>query len=731
MDARDIGLGQNSSTNDLLEYRLQCLSLYVNSIAIVCAGTNIRLGCHVMEKESFCSTEVAGLLNSFFIPIKLDRESRPDIDEIYMSFITATTGSGGWPLNIFLTPDLQPVFGGTYWPGPASSTSLQNTAAIEEEPPTTFVDILQKMKEVWTEEKERCIENGIDATDKLKRFAAEGVHSFDGSSSQASEPEELDLDPLDEALNHYIRRYDSQYGGFTSTPGAPKFPTPINLTYLLRIGASITHPSTHTRFGFPSPVPGIIGRESCLKAAGMALHTLLAMSRSALRDHLAHGFHRYSVTPDWNLPHFEKMLYDNAQLLSAYSDAWALGRDPEILGTIYSLVEYFTSSDSRIRSPTGLWYSSEDADSIPNFSETAPTEKKEGAFYVWSYKRFVDLLGDRDGSVVAAHYGVKADGNVPAELDMHDEFLNQNVLHIAATPRELSKQFNLPEADMIKILKAGKATLASWRSAHRIPPDVDNKIILSWNALAITALARAANTLTTIDATRSKRCIDAAVTALTFIEQNMYDSTTGRLTRIFFANKPDTATPAFLEDYAYLIVSLLAVYDITFVPSYLTWAQKLQEYIDEHFGSTTGAYFQAEASPEQLFRLKPGTDNSLPSPNGVIANNLFYMSAYVPSRHDEYVSKARNILNAFSVEIIQYPYLYVGMLSAIVMEQTGVKQLQVPETMSDIEINRHKGFGRTVVKEKVSKVMICLDEGLCRELKEGELEDHDDEDGKT
>ena len=695
-----------------------------------------------MERESFSSPEVAAVLNASFIPIKLDRESRPDLDEIYMSYVTATTGSGGWPLNVFLTPDLQPVFGGTYWPGPGESTQLQ-AKAPPDETPLTFLDILKKMKEIWTTQRERCLQSASDITRQLLEFAGEGRHSYSDASTQGSDaehsdpPEPLDLDLLDDALSHFVATYDSTNGGFNPGQSTPKFPTPIILTFLLRIGASITYPSTHTRFGFSTPIPGILGRESCIKAASMGLHTLLAMSRSGLRDHLGHGFHRYSVTPDWNLPHFEKMLTDNAQLLGCYCDAWALGRDPEILGTIYSLVEYLTSPESPIVRAEGGWYASEDADSRPNVPVPANvhgfvTEKKEGAFYVWTSKRLQQILGEHDANIVARHFGVKPDGNVPIAHDTHDEFVNQNVLHIAATPSTLAQEFSLPEAEIVRVIKAGKTKLAAYRTQNRERPDIDTKINLSWNALAIIALARAANTLATIDRRRAARCRDAAEKAIALIKAEMYDETTGRLIRIHNPtgqSKPQDTNTAFLDDYAYLSQGLLAMYDLTFNDSYLNFAAKLQSYMDKNFvADPTGAYFQAQRSPEQIFRLKPRTDNSLPSPNGVIANNLMYLSAYLPDQRTASITKASKILDAFAVEIIQHPWLYVGMLSAVVMEQVGVKRLVVPRTMPDVAVGRVKGFGRVVVRDDVQKVMICENvTGTCRELKKGELEDGDGE----
>ncbi|KIW45982.1 uncharacterized protein PV06_01678 [Exophiala oligosperma] len=704
--------------------------------------------CHVMERESFSAPEVADLLNKFFIPIKVDRESRPDLDDIYMSYVTATTGSGGWPLNVFLTPDLKPVFGGTYWPGPSTSSTIKQ-ATPGDDAPVTVIDILHKMRDVWTTQREKCIQSSIDITNQLRAFAAEGIHSQTNAQSQGndSDPAEpLEVDLLDDALEHFISRYDPVHGGFSASVTAPKFPTPSNLTFLLRIGAAIAQPSTHTRFGFCSPVPGILGTPSCTKAASMSLHTLLAMSRSGLRDHLGYGFHRYSVTPDWNLPHFEKMMCDNAQLLGCYCDAWALGRDPEILGTIYNLVEYFTNTDSPIVAPQGGWYASEDADSspsIPKLANGVPSssdDKKEGAYYVWTYKELQAILGhERNAAaIVARHFAVKPDGNVPAEHDIHDEFLSQNVLHIEATPSVLAKEFGVPEEEIVQVIKSGRSKLLEYRKSRREQPSIDTKILASWNGLAIAALARAANTLATIDKTRARACQEAAEKAATFIRKEMYDESTGRLSRTPDSNKT-AATAAFVDDYAYMILGLLALYDLTLAQPYLDWSVQLQNYVDGHFASATGGYFQAEASSEQIIRLKPGTDNSLPSPNGIICTNLLYLASYCQgassppdgpnnNNNNNYQAKAKAVLDAFAVEIIQHPFLFVNLLACVVMEQVGAKTLIAPMTTRDSQLRRLKGWGRTVVKGLVPEVMICTREGVCRPLKQSDLEDVDDGD---
>lgn len=688
-----------------------------------------------MEHESFQSPEVAEILNASFIPIKVDRESRPDIDEIYMNYVTATTGSGGWPLNVFLTPDLQPVFGGTYWPGPGASPSRRRpSTAGSDDAPLTFLDILQKMEDVWRTQRERCIQSAADITRQLREFADEGTHSQSQAALKdepGDAPEPLELDLLDDALDHFVSRYDTVQGGFSpATPNGPKFPTPPNLGFLLRIGASIT--STSTRFGFPSPVPPILGEQSCASAATMAMHTLMTISRSGLRDHLGHGFHRYSVTSDWNLPHFEKMLYDNAQLLGCYCDAWALARDPEILGTIYSLVEYFTALDSCIVNQDGGWFSGEDADSHPfNSIMSSQEPMKEGAFYVWTLKEIQSLFGNEThATILARHFGVKSNGNVPSEHDVADELLNQNVLHIAATPSVLAKELGLPEAEIVQVIKDGRKKMAAYREKSRPRPGVDTKIIAAWNGLTISALVRASHTLADVDVERSRRCRDAAVKAAEFIRKEMYNEATGKLRRIHVTEMIGDDENAFVDDYAYMSLAAHALYDLTFDEEHLSWAEKLQEYLNNNFwAETSGGFFQADKSKssDRIINLKPGTDSDLPSPNGIIAQNLFYLASYLPEKKGKYERMAKETIESFAVEIIQHPFLFVSALGAIVMDAAGVKTMQVGSGVSQDRIRKISGWGRTVMKLpeghgiKADEIMICEGE-VCRPLREGELD---------
>lgn len=242
-----------------------------------------------MERESFENAEIAKVLNTSFIPIKIDREERPDIDRIYMNYVSATTGGGGWPLNVFLTPDLQPLFGGTYWPGPESATTGHPDGL-------GFLQILEKMRELWGTQEQRCREEAGEITAQLRRFAQEGLISHEGLTKTEGEDGDtdldLDLELLEEAMDHFVAKYDAKYPGFGD---APKFPTPVNLRFMLHLSKQ------------PQEVQDVVGEAECEDVKEMVLNTLRAMAKGGIHDQIGHGFARYSVTRDWSLPHFEKM----------------------------------------------------------------------------------------------------------------------------------------------------------------------------------------------------------------------------------------------------------------------------------------------------------------------------------------------------------------------------------------------------------------------------------------
>lgn len=502
-----------------------------------------------MERESFSSPEIAQILNSHFIPIKIDREERPDVDAIYMNYVQATTGSGGWPLNVFITPDLEPVFGGTYWPGPNHSMTAQGTLISQT---VGFLQILGKMRDVWTKQESRCRESAKQITRQLREFAEEGVHSR--QQGEESDVDGLELDLLEETYQHFLKKYDNINGGFSI---APKFPTPVNLQFLLRLGK------------WPQAVMDIVGDEECSNAAGMVINTLRAMARGGIRDQIGYGFSRYSVTKDWSLPHFEKMLYDQAQLLDVYLDAFLTTRDPEMLGAVYDIATYLTTPP--MAAPSGGFYSAEDADSYPTFSDK---EKREGAYYVWTLREFRSVLGDRDGNICARFYGVLADGNVARENDPHDEFINQNVLKVTTTPAALAKQVGMAEREVITILKEGRKKLREHREKSRPRPALDDKIVVAWNGLAIGALARVGAALEEIDPDKAKTCKKAAEDAASFIRKELFDEDAKTLYRVYREGRGDT--PGFCDDYAFLIHGLIDLYEATFEERYLEFADTLQ-----------------------------------------------------------------------------------------------------------------------------------------------------------
>ncbi|KAL2865363.1 thioredoxin domain-containing protein [Aspergillus lucknowensis] len=643
--------GHNPVAWQLWDAESMELARRYNRLIFLSIGYSACHWCHVMEKESFMSQEVASLLNESFIPIKVDREERPDVDDIYMNYVQATTGSGGWPLNVFLTPDLEPVFGGTYWPGP-NSTSLHGPETV------SFIEILEKLRAVWNTQQQRCRDSAKEITKQLREFAEEGTHTYQGDRQG---DEDLDIELLEEAYQHFASRYDTANGGFSR---APKFPTPTNLSFLLRLGV------------YPSAVTDIVGQKECENATAMAVDTLISMARGGIRDHIGHGFARYSVTADWGLPHFEKMLYDQAQLLDVYVDAFKITHSPELLGAVYDLVTYLTSPP--IQSPTGAFYSSEDADSLPTQNDS---EKREGAFYVWTLKELTQVLGRRDAGVCARHWGVLPDGNIAPENDPHDEFMDQNVLSVKITPSKLAKEFGLGEDEVVRIIKSAKQKLREHRERARVRPELDDKIIVSWNGLAIGALAKCSVLFEEIEKSKSAHCREAAAKAISFIKETLFDKGTGQLWRIYRDGSKGT-TPGFAEDYAFLASGLLDMYEATFDDSYLQFADQLQRYLNDYFlahvGSTPAGYYTTPStpvpgSPGPLLRLKTGTESAVPSVNGVIARNLLRLSSLL--EEDGYRVLARQTCHSFAVEILQHPFLFVGLLDAIVGLETGTRNV--------------------------------------------------------
>jgi uncharacterized protein YyaL (SSP411 family) len=605
--------------------------------------------CHVMAHESFANPRIAELLNDNFIPVKIDREERPDIDRQYMDFLQATTGAGGWPLNVFVTPDLEPVFGGTYWPGPKTERALSGGGSFE--------DVVRKVAQAWKEQEKSIRESGSQIARQLREFAQEG--SLGGTQANGDvgdgEQDGMELDLLEESYQHYKQRYDTQYGGFG---GAPKFPTPVHLGQLLRLNS------------YGSEVRGVVGEEECIDAQQMALKTLEFMYKGGIKDQVGHGFARYSVTRDWNIPHFEKMLYDNAQLLPIYLDAWLLTNNPLFLEATNDIATYLSSKP--MLSPLGAIHSSEDADSFPTAGDK---EEREGAFYVYTLEHIQRVLTAEEADVATRYWGIKAEGNVDSQFDAQGEMQGHNILRVEKTSTELAAELELPETKVKDLLQSSRQKLLAYRDASRPPPALDDKIVTAWNGLAISGLARTAASFAATHPEDSARYLSVAIGAAECLRTHLYDESAKTLLRVY--RDGPGSTPGFADDYAYLIAGLLDLYAATFDATWLRWATDLQDTQISLFWDThKHGFFSTPADqPDILVRTKDGMDNAEPSVNGLSAYNLHWLGSLLDE--PQYTKLARRTVAAFEVEISQHPGLFSGMLVSVVATKLGANCLMI------------------------------------------------------
>ena len=534
--------------------------------------------CHLMVQESFSNSDVAHILNDSFIPIVVDRDERPDLDTIYMNYVQAVSKAGGWPLNLFLTPNLEPVLGGTYWPGPG--TVRRNRGDTEDEV-LDFLTIIKRVHKIWRDQEARCRKEATEILGQLREFAAEGTlgtRNISGAQAIAAPgatpsaavthlgrtsgvvSAELDLDQLEEAFTHISGTFDPVYAGFGL---APKFLTPPKLAFLLQLSQ------------FPGPVQDVVGETECKHAATMALDTLRQIASSSLRDHVgATGFSRCSVTPDWSIPNFEKLVADNALLLSLFTEAWKQsgGReDSEFFNTVIELGDYLSSPP--IALPEGGFATAEAADS---YAKRGDQEKREGAYYLWTRREFDLAIDSRDkqaGPVAAAYFGVLQNGNVDEDHDPKDEYINQNILQVKRTPEDISKQFHAPIDKVLEYISIAKTALKERRDRERVRPELDDKVVTGWNGLVIGGLAYAGAALREIRPDLSQKYINVAQQAVTFILQKLWDGENRILYRVW---KDTRFTEAFADDYAYLISGLLELFHATRDESLLEFADILQ-----------------------------------------------------------------------------------------------------------------------------------------------------------
>ncbi|KAI1137422.1 hypothetical protein F5Y05DRAFT_387172 [Hypoxylon sp. FL0543] len=642
--------------------------------------------CHLTRQESFSNPKVASLLNKHFVPIVIDREERPDIDSIYMSYNQSLSGSGGWPLNVFLTPELEPVFSGTYWaaPGAQDDVAAENDGV---EKPLDWLVVLKKVLASWQDEEARVREEAKKMVVELSHISAEGTLNHAGddflrspAAPTQAEPTlatvdysrevygEVDLDQIEEAYERITRTFDAMFGGFGVED---KFLTPPKLSLLLRA----------TRF--PKVVQDVVGPHECTYITGMGLRTLRRIVAGAVHDHIGGGFHRYSITRDWSLPAFEKMLIDNVLLLGLFLDAWLLSggtKDDEFADVVTEVADYITGE--RMSSPNGGFFTSEAADS---YNRKGDKVMQNGAYYLWTRKEFDAIVGDhQDSEIAAIYWDVQEHGNVGREYDPHDEFLNQNALHIVKNSTRLSKQLGIPEEEITQRIKAVKEKLRSYREKERIQPEIDTKIVTSYNGMAIAALARTASALlhTSADATvRGKKYLEAAKKAALFIKEELWDHGKKVLYRTYSGGR--TNIEAFAEDYAYLIEGLIELYEATAEEPWLEWADELQTIQIELFydnptptptmgNARCGAFYSTVLdAPYTLLRIKDAMDTSQPSVNAVSVSNLFRLGGLLGD--DKYTYLAKESVNAFGVEMLEHPNLFPGLLCGIIPWKLGGK----------------------------------------------------------
>ena len=565
--------------------------------------------CHVMEKESYSDPTVAAILNKYFVSIKVDREERPDIDRLYIAYVEATTGSAGWPLNVLLTPDRKPFFGGTYFP------------------PDQLKPLLQKVADAWDKQHDSITQTAGRAAEQLIQIV----------SKQPPATGALQPAILDQAYKQIASTYDAANGGFG---GAPKFPRPVVLCFLLRYYA----------------------RTGQWEALEMTLNTLRAMERGGIHDQLGGGFHRYSTGASWLVPHFEKMLYDQAQLAIAYTEAYQITHDRFYSDTTRNILD-FTLRE--MQQPRGAFASAEDADSrvAPGKPETG-----EGVFYVWAAKEIEAVLNKQDAELFEYAYGVESSGNVPSQQDIRGELNSKNVLYEAHSTEETAKKFGLTPEQTAEKLTAGRKTLFEER-AHRPRPPLDDKIVTAWNGMMISALSRASQALD------EPRYLERAQVTAKFLEAHLYDSKTGKLWRSYRAGGP--SVDGFLDDYTDLIAGLLDLYQAGFDIHWLTWAVSLQEKQDQIFGdSKEGGYFDAGSSdPSLLSRTREAYDGAEPSPNSTAAMNLLRLAQFTDRA--EWRDKAQKTISAFAAPLQSGPDAVPALASALDFRLAQTKQILI------------------------------------------------------
>ena len=548
--------------------------------------------CHVMAHESFEDAEVARVLNDRFVAVKVDREERPDVDSVYMGAVQAMTGAGGWPMSVFVTADGVPFFGGTYWPRDGRHGM------------PGFLQVLQAVDTAWREQREQVLDSGQRLTAHLR-----AANEVGGGAEQ------VDLGIASRAASVCVRAWDRELGGFGA---APKFPQAMTIDFLLAYAQ----------------------RTGDSAAVDAAVQSLEAMSRGGIYDHVAGGFARYSVDAHWLVPHFQKMLYDNALLLRAYTHAWQTTGSRRCRRIATEVADYLLRD---MRHPAGGFYSATDADS----------EGVEGLFFTWTADEFDEVVAaaGEDAEVFRAFYGVTPAGNFTDPH--HPEVGSRSILYEAGRRDE-------DDADCARRLHRVRAALVG-RREQRVHPGLDDKILTSWNALALGALGEAGAALD------EPRYIEAAAACARFLRDTLMVD--GRLHHTWKQGHPATV-PAFLEDVAYLAQALLVLYEADANPEWFAWARQLAHDANDRFaesdadGNPTGAYFATADDAEALLtRPKDLWDNATPAGSSVQVDVLLRLAALTGD--GDFSRRAERTLALFAPRCEQAPTGYGEMLRGL------------------------------------------------------------------
>jgi uncharacterized protein len=602
--------------------------------------------CHVMEHESFESDEVAAVLNEHFVSIKIDREERPDVDRVYMTFVQGTTGSGGWPMSVWLTPDLKPFYGGTYFP-PSSRWGRPG-----------FNDILREIVRLWQTDRDKVMQSAEHMTAQL-RALEQAKPTWTVPTAEA----------LEKTVQQFRTSFDERFGGFGD---APKFPRPSELLFLLR---------EHARTG------DVDARE-------MALRTLREMALGGVRDHVGGGFHRYSVDAMWRVPHFEKMLYDQAQLVIAYVEAAQVARDPFYASIAEDTLLYVIRE---MTDPAGGFYSAEDADSVPPEEAGRPdAHKKEGAFYLWRADEVDELLG-ADAAVVKLRFGIEPDGNAPN--DPQQEFTGKNLLYVARSIEDVATRTGRTVDDVVETLNRVRVRMFQARLA-RPQPHRDDKILTAWNGLMIAAFARAGRLLRAVDVASTQAadmCLAAAQRAAAFIRERMWNAGSRTLLRRYRDGQAEI--DGYAEDYAYLIFGLLTLFQADSDPVWLEWAIALQERQDELFwDDESGGWFSTTGKdPSVLLRIKEDYDGAEPTASSVSALNLLVLSHLVED--PRWPDRIDRSLKLFGKRLEQSGRAVPMMAAALSTYIAGIQQVVIVEPPTDGEAGDRPSALERVVAE--------------------------------